>query len=77
MVVFEDEADLALLPHAGYSWQLRDHPATIPTPGQNEKVGLFGSLSLDGALVVTEAPRKTAVALAAHLDQVVARFPDA
>jgi transposase len=77
VVLFEDEADLALLPHAGFSWQLRDRPAAIPTPGQNQKVGLFGSLSLDGDLVVTEAPRKTAVALTAHLDQVVARFPDA
>lgn len=77
LIVFEDEADLALLPHAGFSWQLRDRPATIPTPGQNQKVGLFGSLSLDGDLVVTEATRKTAVALTAHLDQVVARFPDA
>jgi transposase len=77
IIVFEDEADLALLPHAGFSWQLRDRPATIPTPGQNQKVGLFGSLSLDGDLVVTEAARKTAVALTAHLDQVVARFPDA
>jgi transposase len=77
VVVFEDEADLALLAHAGYSWQLPDRPATIPTPGQNQKVGLFGSLSLEGELVVTEAPRKTAQALTAHLGAVVARFPDA
>jgi transposase len=28
-------------------------------------------------LVVTEAPRKTAVALTRHLDEIVARFPDA
>ena len=77
VVVFEDEADLALLPHAGYSWQLLDQPARIPTPGQNEKVALFGSLSLDGELVITEAPRKTARLLTHHLDQVVARFPKA
>jgi transposase len=77
VVLFEDEADLALLPHAGYSWQLPDQSAAIPTPGQNQKVGLFGSLSLDGELIVTEAPRKTAVALTAHLTAVVARFPDA
>lgn len=77
VVVFEDEADLALLPHAGYSWQLPDRPATIPTPGQNQKVGLFGSLSLDGDLIVTEASRKTAVALTEHLAAVLARFPDA
>jgi hypothetical protein len=76
-ILFEDEADLALLPHAGYSWQLRDRPAAIPTPGTNQKVGLFGSLSTEGDLVVTEAPRKTALALIAHLDQVAARFPDA
>ena len=77
VVLFEDEADLALVPHAGYSWQLRDRPAAIPTPGTNQKVGLFGSLSLEGDLIVTEAPRKTAVALCAHFDQMVARFPDA
>ena len=77
MVVFEDEADLALLAHAGYSWQLPDRPATIPTPGQNQKLGLFGTLSLEGELIVTEAPRKTAQALTTHLDAVVRRFPDA
>jgi transposase len=77
VVLFEDEADLALLAHAGFSWQLPDQPATIPTPGQNQKVGLFGSLSLDGALIITAAARKTAVALTAHLAQVVAHFPDA
>lgn len=77
VILFEDEADLALLAHAGYSWQLPDRPATIPSPGQNAKVGLFGALSLEGELVVTESARKTAVALTAHLDAVVARFPDA
>lgn len=77
MLLFEDDADLALLAHAGYSWQLPDRPATVPTPGQNEKVGLFGALSLDGDLVVTEAPRKTALALVAHLEAVAARFADA
>ena len=77
VIVFEDEADLALLAHAGYSWQLPDRPATIPSPGQNQKVGLFGSLSLDGALVVTESARKTAVALTTHLAAVVTHFPEA
>ncbi len=77
VVLFEDEADLALLAHAGYSWQLPERPATIPTPGQNQKVGLFGSLSLEGELIVTEAPRKTAAALTQHLAAAVARFPDA
>jgi transposase len=77
VIVFADEADLALLPHAGYSWQLPDRPATVPTPGQNRKVGLFGALSLDGDLIVTEAPRKTAAALTGHLAAVAARFPGA
>lgn len=77
VLLFEDEADLALLPHAGYSWQLRDRPAAVPTPGQNQKVGLFGALSLEGDLIVTEAPRKTALALTGHFDQAAARFPGA
>jgi transposase len=77
VILFEDEAELALLAHAGYSWQLPDRPTTILSPGQNAKVGLFGSLSLEGELVVTESPRKTALALTAHLDEVMARFPDA
>jgi transposase len=77
VVLFEDEADLALLAHAGYSWQLPDQPATVPTPGQNQKGGLFGALSLDGELLVTEAPRKTALALTTHLDEIAACFPDA
>lgn len=75
VVLFEDEADLALLAHAGYSWQLPDQPATIPTPGHNQKVGLFGSLSLDGELLISEASRKTAQALTVHLDQLVDRYP--
>jgi transposase len=77
VMLFEDEADLALLPHAGYAWQLPDQSPLIPTPGQNQKVGLLGSLSLDGDLIVTEASRKTAVALTGHPDQVIAHVPDA
>lgn len=77
VIVFEDEADLALLAHAGYSWQLVDQPAAIPTPGTNQKLGLFGSLSLDGDVLVTEAARKTAVAFTAHLDTLVAPLADA
>ena len=77
VVVFAAEADRALLAHAGFSWQLPDASPVVPTPGQNQKVGLFGALSLEGELVVTEAPRKTALALTAHLAQVVARFPGA
>ncbi|HET8644493.1 MAG TPA: IS630 family transposase [Vicinamibacteria bacterium] len=77
IVLFEDEADLALLPHTGCSWQLADQPAAVCTPGRNAKVGLFGSVSLDGELIVTEAARKTAVAFTVHLTQVVARFPAA
>jgi transposase len=77
VILFEDEADLALLPHAGFSWQLPDQPATVPTPGQNQKVGLFGALSLDGDLIVTAAPRKTALALTGHLEAILARFPEA
>lgn len=76
LVLFEDEADLALLPHAGASWQLADHPASIPTPGQNRTTGLFGSLGLEGELVITAAAHKTAVAFTQHLDAVVTRFPD-
>ena len=76
VILFEDEADLALLAHAGYSWQLIDRPATVPTPGQNRKQGLFGSLSTEGDLVVSEAARKTAQALTEHLDATVALFPD-
>ena len=77
VVLFEDEADLALLPHTGCSWQLIDQPPAVQTPGQNQKVGLFGSVSLEGDLVVTVAGRKTAVAFTTHLDQVLARFPEA
>src|SRR5204863_3672255 len=76
VILFEDEADLALLAHAGYSWQLIDRPATVPTPGQNQKMGLFGSLSTEGDLTVSEAARKTAQALTEHLDAVAAAFPD-
>jgi transposase len=76
LVLFEDDADLALLPRAGASWQLPDRPATIPTPGQNQTSGLFGSLGLEGELIITESARKTAVAFSLHLEEVVARFPN-
>jgi transposase len=75
VILFEDEADLALLAHAGFSWQLIDRPAAVPTPGQNRKQGLFGSLSTEGELLVSEAARKTAAALIAHFEEAVARFP--
>jgi transposase len=77
VVLFEDEADLALVAHAGQSWQLPGAGALIPTPGQNHKLGLFGTLSLEGEVLVSTAPRKTARALVAHLEQVVARYPQA
>lgn len=77
VVLFEDEADLALLAHAGHSWQLPEHATLIPTPGQNQKIGLIGTLSWDGRVVVSETPRKTALALVAHLERVVARYPAA
>jgi transposase len=77
VVLFEDEADLALLAHAGYSWHLPGQSARIPTPGQNQKVGLFGTLSLTGEVLVGETVRKTAGALVAYLEQVVAQYADA
>jgi putative transposase len=77
VVLYEDEADLALLAQAGYSWQLPGTAAVIPTPGQNQKIGLFGTLSLDGEVFVQETARKTAGALVSYLEQVVARYADA
>ncbi len=76
LVLFADEADLALLPHAGASWQLGAGSAAVPTPGQNQTTGLFGSLGLGGELVITESAHKTAVAFTQHLDAIVSRFPD-
>lgn len=76
LVLFEDEADVALLAHAGASWQLPDQSPAIPTPGTNQTSGLFGSLSLAGDLLITEADHKTALAFTTHLDAVVARFPE-
>lgn len=76
VVLFEDEADLALLAHAGYSWQLPGASALIPTPGQNQKIGLLGTIDLDGTVLVHEVACKTAVALIGHLEQVVAAYPD-
>ncbi len=76
LVLFEDEADVALLAHAGASWQLPDQSPAIPTPGTNQTRGWFGSLSLAGDLLLTEAVRKTAAAFTTHLDALVARFPE-
>lgn len=77
VVLYEDEADLALLAQAGYSWQLPGTAPAIPTPGQNQKVGLLGTISLDGEVLVQETARKTALALVGYLEQVIAHYAGA
>ena len=78
LVLFAEEADLALLPPGRCLLAARQPSvrSPIPTPGQNRTTGLFGSLGLHGELVITESAHKTAVAFTQHLDAAGTRFPD-
>jgi putative transposase len=73
--VFEDEVDLNLNPEVGCAWMPKGAQAPLPTPGDNAKCYLAGSLHWrTGALWQTVGPRRDGVLFARHLDELRLRL---
>ena len=73
--VFEDEVDVNLNPEVGCAWMRRGAQAELPTPGDNEKCYLAGSLHWrTGALFRTVGPRRDGVLFVRHLDELRLRL---
>jgi transposase len=74
--VFQDEVDVHLNPKIGSCWMPRGRQAEVPTPGNNEKRHLAGSLVWrTGTLIVSPAGRRrNAELFVAHLDDLRRRF---
>jgi len=76
VAVFQDEVDIHLNPKIGAMWMRRGEQAVVPTPGNNRKCHLAGSLVWGtGTLLVSqpEARRNTELFLA-HLDDLRRRL---
>ena len=74
--VFEDEVDIHLNPKIGSCWMPRGEQSEVPTPGNNEKRHLAGSLIWrTGTLIVSPAARRrNAELFVAHLDDLRCRL---
>jgi transposase len=73
--VFQDEADLNLNPEVGCMWMAKGQQATLPTPGDNEKGYLAGSLHWrTGKLLETVGPRRDGTLFVRHLDELRRRL---
>lgn len=74
--VFQDEVDIHLNPKIGACWMPRGRQAEVPTPGNNEKRHLAGSLVWrTGTLIVSPAGRRrNAELFVAHLDDLRRRL---
>lgn len=74
--VFQDEVDVHLNPKIGSCWMPRGRQTEVPTPGNNEKRHLAGSLVWrTGTLIVSPAGRRrNAELFVAHLDDLRRRF---
>jgi putative transposase len=76
--VFQDEVDINTNPKIGSMWMAKGEQATVPTPGNNEKRYLSGSIHWrTGQVFITEGRpkqgRDTALFLA-HLDDLRSRL---
>jgi len=74
--VFQDEVDIHLNPKIGSCWMPRGRQTEVPTPGNNEKRHLAGSLVWrTGTLIVSPAGRRrNAELFVAHLDDLRCRM---
>ena len=73
--VFEDEVDLNLNPEVGCMWMMKGAQAPLPTPGDNEKGYLAGSLHWrTGALFETVGPNRDGALFVRHLDELRRRL---
>jgi transposase len=69
--VFADEVDLNLNPEVGSMWMRKAAQAPLPTPGDNDKCYLAGSLHWrTGTLFETVGPRRDGALFARHLNDV-------
>jgi transposase len=67
--VFQDEVDLNLNPEVGCMWMAKGQQAPLPTPGDNQKCYLAGSLHWrTGTLIETVGPKRDGALFAEHLD---------
>lgn len=67
---FQDEVDINTNPKIGCMWMTRGEQAVVPTPGDNDKRYLSGSMDWrTGKLVVTEGKRRNTDLFLAHLDE--------
>jgi transposase len=72
---FQDEVDINTNPKIGCMWMERGKQAELPTPGDNAKRYLSGSMDWrTGKLVVTEGGKRNADLFLAHLDDLRRRY---
>jgi len=75
VAVFQDEVDINLNPKIGAMWMFRGRQAQVPTPGDNDKCYLAGSLNWrTGQLIATRGPRRDGKLFIAHLDDLRRRL---
>jgi transposase len=74
--VFQDEVDVHLNPKIGACWMRRGEQAEVPTPGNNQKRHLAGSLVWRTGTLVVSPPgaRRNAELFVAHLEDLRRRF---
>jgi transposase len=73
--VFEDEVDLNLNPDVGFMWMPKGRQALLPTPGDNAKCYLAGSLHWrTGTLFETVGPKRNGVLFVRHLEELRQRL---
>jgi len=73
--VWQDEVDLNLNPKIGSMWMRRGQQAEVPTPGDNVKRYLAGSLHWrTGTLIGTEGPARNSELFVRHLDELRRRL---
>ena len=72
---FQDEVDISTNPKIGSMWMPKGKQAEVPTPGDNEKRYLAGSMDWrTGRLIATEGSGRNADLFIAHLDELRHRY---
>jgi hypothetical protein len=77
VVLAEDETHLNWLPHVRASWTPRGARPTIPTPGKNRQVTVYGALEMTTGAWVYRLGRRRAAGFIAFLQMIAAAFPAA
>jgi hypothetical protein len=77
VVCAEDETHLNLLPHVRASWTLRGARPTIPTPGTNRQVTVFGAIEVTTGRWAYRLGRRRAAGFIAFLQMLADAFPRA